>query len=79
MKSLLKLVDVSLCEKYTTKDNQSDTEYSIQDIKNILKYRFALDFDKDIECIKSNCRNLRLDGDCFLPKLLESMAKVLDE
>lgn len=79
MKSLLKLVDVSLCEKYTTKDNQSDTEYSIQDIKNILKYRFALDFDKDIECIKSNCRNLRLDGDCFLPKLLESMAKVVDE
>lgn len=79
MKSLLKLVNVSLCEKYATKDNQSDTEYSIQDIKNILKYRFGLDFDKDIERINSNCHHLRLNDDCFLPKLLKSMAKVVDE
>ena len=79
MKSLLKLVDVSLCEKYTTNDNQNGTKLSIQDIKNILKYRFGLDFDKDIERIKSNCRNLRLDDDCFLPKLLGSMAKTVDE
>ena len=68
MKSLLKLADESLCEKYTTNDNQNGTKICIQEIKSVLKYRFGLDFDKDIELIKKSCHNLAFDSDYFLRK-----------
>lgn len=79
MKSLLKLADESLCEKYTTNDNQNGTKICIQEIKSVLKYRFGLDFDKDIELIKKSCHNLAFDSDYFLRKLLRSMVKIVDE
>lgn len=78
LKLLLKLPSESLCDRFNTNETNSDDDVSIEEIINILKYRFNIDFEEDINYITHDINYQKSEADIFYV-LFERIITLLDD
>ena len=78
LKLLLKLPSESLCDRFNINETISDDDISIEEIINILKYRFNIDFEEDIEYIIHGINYQNSEAGIFY-KLFENIITLLND
>ncbi len=81
LRNFFRLADEGLCSEYSVKKVETDNTESVERIKSVLKYRFGLDFDKDVKEFAAKIIGNSQDkkSDINLKSLLSEMIKFLDK